>query len=248
MKPRLVRSSPISSKMANAPADDTGRRLVPPSRMRNAIARRMTQSKNEAPHFYVSSEIDMETARRFIKKLKQSTEQRVTLTALMIKAVALTLEEVPEFNAHWTKEGHELIDAVNIGVAIDLPDGLIAPAILGCESLGLPDISARLAELAERAKSGKLRGPEINDATFTLSNLGMFDVSAFTAIITPPQVAILATGRAVPLAKLVDDEFVARLTMTATLSSDHRAVDGSSAARFVGAFKQRLERPDVWAA
>ena len=164
--------------MANVPADNEGRRLVPPSPMRNAIARRMAQSKSEAPHFYVSNEIDMEAARRFVKDLNQSSEQRITLTALMIKALALTLEVAPEFNAHWTKGGHELIDAINIGVAIELPDGLIAPAIIGCESLDVPTISERLGALATRAKAGKLRGPEINDATFTLSNLGMFDVSA----------------------------------------------------------------------
>ena len=224
-----------------------GRRLIAPTPMRKAIARRMTESKQQAPHFYVSSDIDMEAARSFVRELNDTAERRVTLTALMIKALALTLEEVPEFNAHWTKDGHELIDAINIGVAIDLPDGLIAPAILGCESLDVPTISDRLGDLATRAKAGKLRGPEINDATFTLSNLGMFKVSAFTAIITPPQVAILATGRAEPRAKFVDEEFVARLTMTAMLSSDHRAVDGSSAAKFISAFKQRLENPENWA-
>ena len=233
--------------MANVPADNEGRRVVPPSPMRNAIARRMAQSKSEAPHFYVSNEIDMEAARRSVADLNQSSEQRITLTALMIKALALTLEEAPEFNAHWIKGGHELIDAINIGVAIELPDGLIAPAILGCESLDVLAISERLGDLATRAKAGKLRGPEISDATFTLSNLGMFDVSAFTAIITPPQVAILATGHAEPRARFVDDELLARLTMTATLSSDHRAVDGSSAAKFIGAFKQKLEIPENWA-
>ncbi len=226
----------------------TGRHLVSPTPMRKAIARRMSQSKQQAPHFYVSCDIAMDAAIEAMSHLNVDTalSERVTLTSMMLKAVALILEEVPEFNAHWTDAGHELIDGINIGVAINLPAGLIAPAIVGCRDLDVRQFSARLRDLAGRARQGKLRAPELNDATFTLSNLGMFDVSSFTAIVTPPQVAILATGRSRPLPRIVDGEVVIQTIMTATLSSDHRAVDGVGAARFLGEFKDRLESPRHW--
>lgn len=216
--------------------------------MRKAIARRMTQSKQQAPHFYVSCEIAMDAAMSTTSSLNADVapDERVTLTAMMLKAVSLTLADEPEFNAHWTEAGHELIDDINIGVAIDIPAGLIAPAIVDCRDLAVREFSIRLKDLAERAKKGKLRAAELNEATFTLSNLGMFDVSSFTAIVTPPQVAILATGRSMPLPRVVDNEIVVQTIMTATLSSDHRAVDGVGAARFLGKLKARLESPQEW--
>ncbi len=216
--------------------------------MRKAIVRRMSQSKREAPHFYVSCEIAMDEAIAATSSLNDAAagDERVTLTALMLKAVALTLADEPEFNAHWTEAGHELIDQINIGVAIDIPAGLIAPAIVDCRDLSVREFSVRLKDLAARAKKGKLRAAELNEATFTLSNLGMFDVSSFTAIVTPPQVAILATGRSQPLPRVVDDEIVVQTIMTATLSCDHRAVDGVGAARFLGKLKERLEYPREW--
>ena len=225
-----------------------GRHLVKPTPMRKAIARRMSQSKQQAPHFYVSCEIGMDAAVAATAKLNEGNDSgvRVTLTALMLKALALVLSDVPSFNAHYTEAGHELIDAINIGVAIDIPAGLIAPAILDCANLDVEQLSVRLKDLAERSKLGKLRVAEMNDASFTLSNLGMFDVSSFTAIVTPPQVAILATGRSRPLPRVVDGDIVVQTVMTATLSSDHRAVDGVGAARFLANLKQRLESPADW--
>jgi pyruvate dehydrogenase E2 component (dihydrolipoamide acetyltransferase) len=214
--------------------------------MRKAIARRMSQSKQQAPHFYVTCEIAMDAAIEATSNLNAAPDERITQTAVMLKTVALALADEPAFNAHWTEAGHELIDDINIGVAIDIPAGLIAPAILDCRDLDIREISVRLKDLAERAKKGKLRTTEMSDATFTLSNLGMFDVSSFTAIVTPPQVAILATGRSRPLPRVVDDEIVVRTIMTATLSSDHRAVDGVGAARFLAKLKERLESPLLW--
>ncbi len=229
-------------------SEDTGRRLVSATPMRNAIARRMSQSKQQAPHFYVSCEIAMDAAIAATAALNEgkSKQERITLTALMLKAVALTLADEAEFNAHWTEAGHEIVDDINIGVAIDTPAGLIAPAVLDCRDLGVADFSERLKDLTERSKQGKLRAAELNDTTFTLSNLGMFDVSSFTAIITPPQVAILATGRSVALPRVVAGEIVVQTIMNATLSSDHRAVDGVSAARFLGDLKAKLESPREW--
>lgn len=224
------------------------RQLVTPTPVRQAIARRMSQSKQQAPHFYISCEIEMDAALATLELLNRSRhpEDRISLTAVLLKAVALSLAEAPEFNAHWTDSGHELIADINIGVAMDLPAGLIAPAILDCSAASVEELSTRLKSLVARASQGKLRAAEMNDATFTLSNLGMFDVTSFTAIITPPQVAILATGRSQAVPRVIDGDIEIRTVMTATLSSDHRAVDGAGAARFLARLKKFLESSRDW--
>jgi pyruvate dehydrogenase E2 component (dihydrolipoamide acetyltransferase) len=216
--------------------------------MRRAIARRMVQSKQQAPHFYLSTELDMEALLGAGERLNagRDADRRITVTALLIKAVALTLAEHRAFNAIWDGETLQQVEAVNVGVAIALDEGLIAPALLGCERLSVEQISDALRELVTRTRAGKLRAPELTDATFTLSNLGMFEVSQFTAIITPPQVAILATGKTEARAVVREGDVVARKTMTVTLSSDHRAVDGAGAARFLGTLKELVEAPDAW--
>lgn len=227
-----------------------GRHPVILSPMRAAIARRMTQSKQEAPHFYVETEVAMQGILRALEELngERAREERVTLTAFLVRATALALVEHRAFNAVWSGGALELVDSVNIGVAIPVADGLIAPALLDCAERGVLSIADALRDLVARSRAGKLRPPEINDATFTLSNLGMFEVTAFTAIVTPPQVAILATAKVQQRPSVVDDAIVARPVMTATLSSDHRAVDGAAAARFLGTLKARLEDPEAWPA
>ena len=136
---------------------------------------------------------------------------------------------------------------MNIGVAIAVDDGLIAPALLDCSNRSVDDLATGLADLVARTRAGRLRAAELGDATFTLSNLGMFDVTAFTAIVTPPQVAILATARTEPRAVVRDGAVTVRQLMTATLSSDHRVVDGVGAARFLETFKGLVQAPDAWA-
>ena len=153
----------------------------------------------------------------------------------------------PAFNAAWNGDVVESVDAINVGVAIALDDGLIAPALLDCRERGVEDLSRGLADLVARTRAGRLRAPEISEGTFTLSNLGMFDVTQFTAIITPPQVAILATARTAERAVVRDGQLAIRRLMTATLSSDHRVVDGVGAARFLGTLKGLLEAPEAWA-
>jgi pyruvate dehydrogenase E2 component (dihydrolipoamide acetyltransferase) len=217
--------------------------------MRRAIARRMTESKQQVPHFYLATEIEMDALLDLVDRTNEGRERadRVTVTAFLLRAVALTLAEHPAFNAVWSGDVVERVDAINIGVAIALDDGLIAPALLDCRDRGVPDLASGLADLVARTRAGKLRAPEINDATFTLSNLGMFDITAFTAIITPPQVAILATARTVERPVARDGEVVVRRIMTATLSSDHRVVDGVGGARLLGTLKGLLEAPGDWA-
>lgn len=218
--------------------------------MRAAIARRMVQSKQQAPHFYVSTDIEMERLLAVVAERNDAVppERRISLTAYLVRAVALTLVDHPAFNAVWDGDQLYRVDQVNVGVAIALDDGLIAPALLDAASRSVDDLAGALSDLVARTRTGRLRGPEITDATFTLSNLGMFGVTSFAAIVTPPQVAILATGRTEPRAVVRDGEVVARRMMTATLSSDHRVVDGAGAARFLETLKARLETPQEWLA
>ena len=212
--------------------------------MRRAIARRMTTSWQTVPHFFVSTDIDMGPLTDAVAAL--DGERRVGVSAALIRATVLTLAEEPAFNAHWTEDGPEPREAINVGVAIAVPGGLIAPAILDCAALDVAEIGAALRDLAERARNGRAKGRELTDGTFTVSNLGGFDVSAFQAIVNPPQVGILATGRSQRRPWAVGDEVAIRPVMTATMSADHRAVDGADSARFLSRFKALLEAPQEW--
>ncbi len=222
-----------------------GRTPVTFTSMRTAISRRMVESKSKAPHFYVSTEIEMEavTAANDALNAQQPAEARVTLTAWLVRAIAQSLAVYPALNAVWNGETLEQVDAINIGIAVAIPDGLIAPALLDCGTKDLATISSELRDLVARTKAGKLKPAEFSDATFTLSNLGAFPVTQFTAIVTPPQVAILATGKSESRAVVRDGAIVARQMLTATLSADHRAVDGALVAAFLGDLKARLESP-----
>lgn len=228
-----------------------GRTPVVFDRMRQAIARRMVQSKQTAPHFYVSRDLEMDAAMDALAAFNEgrAKEDRATVTALLLKAIASTLSAFPAFNAVWNGETLERVDAVNLGVAIDLGDaGLIAPALLDCAGKSVDQLGAELRDLVARAKVGRLRAPEIAEGTFTLSNLGGLGVTSFTAIITPPQVAILATGATEQRAVVRDGQVVIRRIMSATLSSDHRAVDGAGAARLLADLQVRLSTAADWLA
>lgn len=228
----------------------SGRHPVALTPMRQAIARRMTDSKQRAPHFYESIEIEMDV---FLATLAAHNEgrardERASVTAALLCALATALQAHPAFNAVWIDGRLEQVDAINVGVAIDLPDGLIAPALLGCEQRDVDDMASALRDLVARARAGRLRQSEWTDATFTLSNLGMFAIDSFTAIIVPPQVAILATARTAERPVARDGAITTRRMMTATLSADHRAVDGAAAARFLADLKGALEAPAAWLA
>ncbi len=225
--------------------------LVPLTPMRAAIARRMSKSKRDAPHIYLTTAIELDAALAWLaeagpKDGGDGGAVRPSVTAVLIRAVALTLGDEPSLNAHWTEDGPLRHAAVNLGIAIALDDGLIAPALLDAGSLDVRSANAALADLVSRARAGKLRARELTEGTFTLSNLGMFPIVDFAAIINPPQVAILAVGRAEPQPRVDDGEIVVRTVLRATLSADHRAVDGAIGARFLGRLKERLEAPAAW--
>jgi pyruvate dehydrogenase E2 component (dihydrolipoamide acetyltransferase) len=220
--------------------------LIEPTRMRAAIARRMAESKRDAPHFYVQTEVAVDALLAVLARRDEDPSlPHATVTVALARACVEALREHPRFNSVWTPEGLLAVEQINLGVAIAIDDGLLAPALLDAGSIGPSATATALRDLAERARSGRLRPAEISEATFTLSNLGMFDVTAFSAIITPPQVAILATARAIERWSFSGGEPSARTTLTATLSADHRAVDGADAARFLATFKQAIEDPET---
>ncbi len=213
--------------------------------MRAAIARRMSESQSSIPHFYVSTEISTAPIETALVRISEESGVRVSMTAALVRACAVALRSIPIFNSVWTEGGLLIAEEINIGVAVALDSGLIAPAVLGCGDLDLLATAERVSDLVDRARAQKLRAAEMSDATFTLSNLGMFDVASFIALVTPPQVGILAAGRSTSRAIVANDgTLTTGPVLVATLSADHRAVDGADAARFLVAFKRALERPE----
>lgn len=237
-----------ADELRTGPGEDDHRQRVVFSPMRRAIARQMTASKASAPHFYVATEVEMDGLLAALdrRNANRPDGERVTITALLVRAAALTLARHPEFNAVWAGEVVERWTAINIGVAIALDEGLIAPALLDCRHRGVDSLATGLRDLVARTRAGKLRAAEIGEGTFTLSNLGMLDVTSFTAIINPPQVAILAIARTTPRPVVRSGDVVIRNMLTATLSVDHRVIDGVGGARFLETFKRVVELPENW--
>ena len=227
------------------PAAAVEGRVEPFSRMRAAIAKRMADSMREAPHFFVTSEIDMSEAVRLRTSLKLSDRVpgEVTYTHLLVKAAAVALQRHPRVNAAFTPEGRAFRDDVNIGIAVALEDGLIVPVLHDCQRLSLLEVAAQAGALVERARSGKPRPEDLSGGSFTISNLGMYPVEHFTAVINPPQAAILATSAIKERPVVRDGQIVIARTMLVTLSSDHRVLDGATSAQFLQEFKNLLENP-----
>lgn len=215
------------------------------SKMRQAIARRMTLSKQTQPHYYLTLDVDMTAALAFREQLNASAtdEQRVSINDLVVKACAIALDRHPKFNAEFSEEGlvHHERENVCIGVALD--DGLIAPAILDCQSKSLGRIAAESKDLVNRAREGRLKADELSDGTFTITNLGAFGVETLIGIINPPQAAILGVGSVMPQAVVRDGEVVVRQMMKVALSADHRVSDGAEGARFIKEIQALLEGP-----
>jgi pyruvate dehydrogenase E2 component (dihydrolipoamide acetyltransferase) len=215
----------------------------PLSQMRKAIARATTQSKAPVPHFYLTSEIDMEQAERFRDQFKQNRTTHPSVTDLLIKAAAIALTRHPEINVSFTGSAIRRHARIDIGIAVGIDDGLITPVIRNCGAKSLNDISSEARTLIDRAREKRLQPQEYTDATFSISNLGMFDVENFIAILIPPQAASIAVGaiRDAPVVK--DGTVKAGRRMKVTLSCDHRALDGVQGAGFLKEFKRILEHP-----
>lgn len=229
-----------------APAAVGEYRDLPLSQMRKTIAKRLTQSIGPIPHFFLTVEIDMTEAMAFRKKINERFKDegiRVSPNDLTIKAVAAALRKHPWVNSSWTGEAIRQYDAVHIGVAVAVEEGLITPIIRNADKKGIAEISSEVKELAGRAREKKLMPEEYTGATFSISNLGMFGISEFTAVINPPEAAILAVGAATDQVVVVDGEMVVRSRMKVTLSCDHRVIDGATGAQFLQTLKQNLEDP-----
>ena len=215
------------------------------SRMRQTIARVTSDSKSTAPHFYVTAEVDMGNAMSLRRDVNDASdpENRVSVNDLMVKACALALARYPKFNSFYRGDHLEVHGAMNIGIAIALESGLILPGVSNCESKSLLQIASATKDLIARANSGALRNEEYSSTTFSISNMGMFDVESFTAIIYPPHAAILAVGSVKQQPVVRDGELTVGAMMKATLSTDHRVADGAEAAQFLMEIKRVLENP-----
>ena len=218
---------------------------IPTSRMRQAIGRRMVESKTTVPHFYVTSEVAMDKALALRKEINAMLpeEEKVTVNDLIVKAAALALREFPNINSSFAGDKLVRHERINVGTAVAVEGGLLTVVQKDTDSSTLSKIAADNKEMIERARSGKIRPDDVQGATFTVSNLGAFDVENFIAIINPPEAAILAvsTARQVPVVE--DGEITVGSRMKATISADHRVTDGAEAARYMQTFKSILEEP-----
>lgn len=248
--PAATPAPPAAERAPLAPPPDATAPDVGPvpaglTPMRHAIARRMSIAKREIPHFYVTMDIDMSRAVATRRELNEDLDDasRVSINDMVVRACVKALEKYPGFNINVLAEGIVHHEKISISLAIALEQGLIAPALVDIASLSLPEIARRSKSLAERARSGGLRPEELSGGGFAISNMGMFGVSSFTAIITPPNGAAIAVGAVEDRAVVQDGQIVVAQMMSATVSADHRATDGAQAAVFLGEIKRFLENP-----
>lgn len=218
---------------------------VPVDKLRAAIARRMGESKQQAPHFYVTHEYDMDALlalRQEVNKLLPE-EQKISVNDFLVKAVALTLRGFLNLNASFQGDTIVRHGSINIGVAVALDNGLMTVVVREADLKPVRVISGELREMVSRARQGKVRPDDIEGSTFSISNLGMYDVEHFIAIINPPEAAILAIGSAKQVAAVINGQVQPRTRMKATLSADHRVTDGAEAAKFLQALAEWIEQP-----
>ena len=227
-----------------AATQDGGYTDVPHTGMRRAIARRLTESKSSVPHFYLVADCRVDALLALRAQVNAVEGTRVSVNDFVVKAVARAMQDVPEANAIWTDEATRRFDSVDISVAVSVPSGLLTPVVRGVEGLSLGSLGARIRDLAERARDGKLKQHELEGGSFSVSNLGMYGTSEFSAILNPPQSGILAVGAAEKRPVVEEDGTLGVATvMTVTLSADHRVLDGALAAEWLAAFKRRIEQP-----
>jgi pyruvate dehydrogenase E2 component (dihydrolipoamide acetyltransferase) len=215
----------------------------PAGRMRRAVAKRLTESKTTAPHFYLRGSARVDELLRLRAELNDGAEVAVSVTDLVVKAVARAHRIVPEMNVIWTGDAVRSFAGVDVAVAVATDGGLVTPVLRGVETRSVTDVARATQDLAGRARSGRLQQSELDGGSITVSNLGMYGVEEFAAILNPPQAAILAVGAARPEPVVVDGRVEPATVLRVTLSVDHRPVDGVIAARWMTAFVSLLERP-----
>jgi pyruvate dehydrogenase E2 component (dihydrolipoamide acetyltransferase) len=238
-----------ASPSASGAAAPATANLEVPTTLGRLMAERTTQSWTTVPHFFVTREIDVTALNAYREKMISESERtqsvRITHTDLLVALTARILLKHPRLNSTWTAQGIQLHDRVNMGVAIAVNDGVVAAVIPNAHAAALAEIATQRRDIAERARAGKLRPIDIADATFTISNLGMYSVDHFTAIITPPQTAILAVGGISDRVVAIDGKPAVRPMITLTLSSDHRAIDGARAAMFMNDLAHAIGQPQT---
>jgi pyruvate dehydrogenase E2 component (dihydrolipoamide acetyltransferase) len=236
--PRVVPTGQIPQIGASAYRDE------PASEIRKTIARRLVTSLGPVPHFFLTTEIEMDRAaemRRGINAL--DPDLKISINDVIIKVAAAALIQHPEVNASFQEKFVRYYERADVGVAVAIEDGLITPVVRAADQKSLSQIAAEVRELAERARSRRLKPEEYTGATFSISNLGMFGIDEFTAVINPPEGAILAVGAMSPKPVVRDNEIVIRQMMRVTMSCDHRVIDGATGAKFLQTFKKILENP-----
>jgi len=216
---------------------------IPVSQMRKIIAKRLGESKFSAPHFYLTTEINMDNAISARKAINSDEGVKVSFNDLIVKASAVALRKHPMVNASWHGDKMTVHKDINIGVAVAVAEGLVVPVLHSVDAMSLNEINAQVRELAKKSREKKIQPAEMQGNTFTISNLGMFDIDEFTAIINPPDACILAVGSIVKKAVVKDDQLAIGNIMKVTLSCDHRIVDGVTGAKFLQTLKFLLENP-----
>ena len=240
----VLRAAPEKASPQVEPSG--AKEVVPLSPMRRIVGQRMTQSKQTAPHFYVSMDIDMTKVSRLRAEWKDRGENSVpSINDFILHTCARALKDFPSLNSTYTEQQIMMHADINIGTAVALEEGLVVPVIRNADRLSLVELARQSRELIDKAQKKKLFPLDYEGGTFTVSNLGMFGAENFIAIINPPQCAILAVGRVAPRVVAQGDAITIRSLMTATLSADHRVVDGAVAARFLQEVRRLLERPDL---
>ncbi|HQG70766.1 MAG TPA: dihydrolipoamide acetyltransferase family protein [Rhodoglobus sp.] len=230
-----------ASAAASSPAAE--RTEVPHTAMRRAIARRLTESKSTVPHFYLVADCRVDRLVALRKEVNESASVKVSLNDFVLKAAAAAFLDVPEANATWGETAVTRYSTVDMSVAVAIEGGLVTPVLRSVERQTLTEVARNVADLAERARAGRLKQHELEGGSFAVSNLGMYGVTEFSAIINPPQSAILAVGLARQQAVVVDGAIEVGTIMTVTLSADHRVLDGALAAQWLAAFVKHIESP-----
>jgi pyruvate dehydrogenase E2 component (dihydrolipoamide acetyltransferase) len=239
----LARTAEAKAPSPPTPPSTVPYREVPLSQMRKTIARRLTASMQEAPHFYLTRSISMEAAATWREKLNALSPTKISFNDLIIKAVAMALRKHPYLNAAWMGDHIRLYQEIHIGFAVAVEEGLIVPVIRHADRKGLSEIATETATLAQKARERKLSPEEYTGSTFSISNLGMFGIEEFTAVINPPEAAILAVGAIQPTPVVKGDKIEIERRMRVTLSCDHRVVDGATGAAFLATLTELLEEP-----
>jgi pyruvate dehydrogenase E2 component (dihydrolipoamide acetyltransferase) len=242
--PRHLRAVETSPFQKSATAQASAFRDEPASEMRRTIAKRLVTSLGPVPHFFLTTEIEMDRAAEMRKGINElDPELKISVNDIIIKVAAAALMQHPQVNASFQDKVVRYYEHADVGVAVAIEEGLITPIVRAADQKSLGEIAAEVRDLAERARSRKLRPEEYMGASFSISNLGMFGIDEFTAIINPPEAAILAVGAMSPKPVVRNNELVIRQMMRVTMSCDHRVVDGATGARFLQTFKKILENP-----